>query len=63
MTTYIKRIKAYRGKDALVDEAQLFIMEGVLPYFYKFINAILNLTNFGNKASLSKKEILFLQEL
>lgn len=41
----------------------LFIMEGVLPFIYKYIGAIVNLTNFGNKEKLSKEHLRWLEDL
>jgi hypothetical protein len=46
---FLKRAKLYAKQLHLRAEGQKFVMEGVLPYIYKYSSVLLNLTNFEIK--------------
>lgn len=51
--TFLSRAEKYKDQHHLKEEGQLFIIEGLLPFIYKYLNAVLNLTNYGNRVKLS----------
>ena len=56
--SYLIRVKEYKEQPRLKGEAQKFVLEGVLPFIYKYINAVLNLTNFGNNKMMKKLDMI-----
>jgi hypothetical protein len=46
---YLERCKLLTNQYHLRGEAKKFVMEGVLPYIYKYASVLLNLTNFELK--------------
>ena len=43
---FLKRAQGYVKQLHLRAEGQKYVMEGVLPYIYKYSSVLLNLTNF-----------------
>ena len=56
--SYLLRAKEYKEQPRLKGEAQKYVLEGVLPFIYKYINAVLNLTNFGNNKMMKRLDMI-----
>lgn len=48
---FLKRAAQYAEEDTLRDEGEKFLMEGVLPYIYKYATTLLNLTKYEVKST------------
>lgn len=56
MESFFRRASEFNLSDySLKEEGIKYVLEGLLPYIYKYVNAVLNLTNFGS----IKKHIKF----
>jgi len=45
--SFLHKLQGYNQNSDLKEEAELFLMEGIFPYIYKYLNAVFNLTNYS----------------